>query len=61
MDHMEAQLANLAAWVQTTVMKNQSEGSRPGSARSNSSMISEGSYSAKSSKCHLYRSYGQLT
>ncbi|KAK2162424.1 hypothetical protein LSH36_99g07034 [Paralvinella palmiformis] len=49
MDHMEAQLANLAAWVQTTVMKNQSEGSRPGSARSNSSMISEGSYSAKSS------------
>ena len=51
MDKMEEQLASLTAWVHTAVIKGGgADGSRPGSARSNSS-ISESSYSTKSSKC----------
>ena len=66
MQRMEAQLASLTAMVQSAVVlksDGSGGGSRPGSARSNSSLVSDTSCSIKSSKysksyeiyCRLFR------
>ena len=77
---MEAQLANLQAWVESAARYKQqqqqqketqpqqqqqqqqkvSQASKPLAAQSVTSVISEGSYSAKSSECLLLYNVGKL-